>query len=252
MGTQLAKAEQPALLPELAPIAPSTPMTPMRLLEIALQNSAGIEIIERLKAIQDDEIRRRQEIEFNQAMNLAQERIGRIAADKDNSQTHSRYASYAALDRVIRPVYTAHGFALSFDTEESTKPEHVKVVCYITHRGGHKEKRAIDMPTDGKGAKGGDVMTKTHATGSAMRYGMRYLLTLIFNVAVGEDNDGNGAPRMDDLAVDEYLEAIKGSANLDELLTNYKEAYVKAGNAGDLAAQKAFIAAKDARKRELR
>jgi len=37
-------------------------------------------------------------------------------------------------------------------------------------------------------------MTKTHAAGSAMSYGMRYLLKGIFNVAVGEDDDdGNGA-----------------------------------------------------------
>ena len=49
------------------------------------------------------------------------------------------------------------------------------------------------MPADGKGAKGGDVMTKTHATGAAVSYGMRYLLKMIFNVAVGEDDtDGNG------------------------------------------------------------
>jgi hypothetical protein len=31
------------------------------------------------------------------------------------------------------------------------------------------------MPGDGKGAKGGDVMTKTHATGAALSYGQRYL-----------------------------------------------------------------------------
>ncbi len=39
-------------------------------------------------------------------------------------------------------------------------------------------------------AKGGDVMTKTPATGSAVTYGRRYLLTMIFNIAVGDD-DGN-------------------------------------------------------------
>jgi hypothetical protein len=49
------------------------------------------------------------------------------------------------------------------------------------------------MPADGKGAKGGDVMTKTHATGSAIQYGMRYLLKMIFNIAVGDDDDGNAA-----------------------------------------------------------
>lgn len=54
----------------------------------------------------------------------------------------------------------------------------------------------IDMPADGKGAKGGDVMTKTHATGAAASYGMRYLLKMIFNVAIGEeDRDGNKEPK---------------------------------------------------------
>jgi hypothetical protein len=48
------------------------------------------------------------------------------------------------------------------------------------------------MPADGKGAKGGDVMTKTHATGAALTYGRRYALLMAFNLVVGEpDNDGN-------------------------------------------------------------
>ena len=48
------------------------------------------------------------------------------------------------------------------------------------------------MPADGKGAKGGNVMSLTHATGAAAGYGMRYLLKMIFNIAIGEeDTDGN-------------------------------------------------------------
>ena len=50
------------------------------------------------------------------------------------------------------------------------------------------------MPADGKGAKGGDVMTKTHASGAAISYGSRYLLKAIFNLAIGEeDADGNAS-----------------------------------------------------------
>ena len=36
-------------------------------------------------------------------------------------------------------------------------------------------------------------MTKTHAFGSGLSYGMRYLLKLIFNVAISMDDDGNAA-----------------------------------------------------------
>jgi hypothetical protein len=36
-------------------------------------------------------------------------------------------------------------------------------------------------------------MTKTHAMGSGVSYGMRYLLRMIFNLAIDYDDDGNAA-----------------------------------------------------------
>jgi len=151
--------------------------------------------IDKMKALLDMQERilgRHAEMAYNSAMTQAQSEMGRIPANALNPQTRSRYATYDALDVVLRPIYTKHGFALSFDTDDSPKPEHVRVVCDVTHTEGHKERKKIDMPADGKGAKGGDVMTKTHAAGGALSYGMRYLLKMIFNVAIGEeDKDGN-------------------------------------------------------------
>lgn len=133
------------------------------------------------------------ESEFDKALTEAQKAMGRIRTDSNNPQTKSRYASYGALDAALRPNYTSHGFALSFNTE-SPAPEMVRVVCRVSHQNGHSRSYQIDMPADGKGAKGGDVMTKTHATGSAVSYGMRYLLKMIFNIAVSDkDDDGNAA-----------------------------------------------------------
>jgi ERF superfamily protein len=129
---------------------------------------------------------------FNEAMATVQGLMRPVAADASNPTTHSRYASYFALDKALRPIYSAHGFGLSYDTEDSPKADHVRIVCYVT-RGIFTRKYRIDMPADGKGAKGGDVMTKTHATGSAATYGQRYLLKMIFNIAIGIDDDGNAA-----------------------------------------------------------
>src|SRR5690606_38380777 len=123
--------------------------------------------------VQERLLGKQAETDFNAAMNAAQSEIGRVAADASNPQTRSRYASYAALDRVLRPVYAKHGFSLSFDTGDAPTPETIRVLCYVSHRGGHTRTYKVDMPADGKGAKGGDVMTKTHAAGSAMTYGMR-------------------------------------------------------------------------------
>jgi len=133
------------------------------------------------------------ELEFDRAMASAQEEMQPVRADANNPQTKSKYASYAALDAAIRPIYTKYGFSVSFDTGESAPVDCVRIVAKVAHSGGHRERPHIDMPADGKGAKGGDVMTKTHATGAAVQYGRRYLLGMIFNLAVSKDDDGNGA-----------------------------------------------------------
>lgn len=145
--------------------------------------------LQALMEMRTKEMARVAEQVFNAAMSTAQQEMRPVSADALNPQTRSKYASYAKLDNGLRPIYTSHGFALSFDTTDSPLPEHIRVLCYTTHAGGHTRTYRCDMPADGKGAKGGDVMTKTHAAGSAMSYGMRYLLKMIFNVAVGEDDD---------------------------------------------------------------
>lgn len=132
---------------------------------------------------------------YEDAMAAAQQEMDPVRADANNPQTKSKYASYFALDNAIRPIYTKHGFSLSFDTGDGAPEGYVRVICKVACRG-HRERPHIDMPADGKGAKGGDVMTKTHATGSAVQYGKRYLLGMIFNIAVSKDDDGNSASRV--------------------------------------------------------
>jgi hypothetical protein len=156
--------------------------------------SIDIEKLERLIAMQERVQARDAELAFNQALNAAQSEMLPISANASNPQTKSRYATFDKLDRVLRPIYTAHGFSLSFDEGESPKEEHVRVLCYVSHTGGHTRTYHRDMPADGKGAKGGDVMTKTHAAGAAGSYGARYLLKGIFNVAVGEDDEDGNTP----------------------------------------------------------
>ena len=155
----------------------------------AADPNVDIEKMERLLEMQERVQARNAEQAFSEAMNKAQSEMRPIAANASNPQTRSRYASFDKLDRVLRPIYTEHGFSLSFDEGEAPRENYVRVLCYVSHVGGHTRTYRRDMPADGKGAKGGDVMTKTHAAGAAGSYGARYLLKGIFNVAVGEDDD---------------------------------------------------------------
>lgn len=152
--------------------------------------SIDIEKVERYAALYERAIAREDEIAFNHAMMQAQSEMRHISADANNSQTKSKYATYAALDAKVRPIYSKHGFSCSFDTADGAPEGCIRIVCFVA-LGGRSRTYRIDMPADGKGAKGGDVMTKTHATGAGVTYGRRYLLGMIFNLVIGEDNDGN-------------------------------------------------------------
>lgn len=198
---------------------------------VASDPNADVEKMERLLAMHRDMQQRQAEADFNAAMGRVQSHMGRIGTDKRNDQTRSNYATYAKLDRVLRPLYTAEGFALSFGTDPTEQENVVRVTCHVSHSAGFTRKYVIDMPADGKGAKGNDVMTKTHATGSATQYGMRYLLKMIFNVATADEDDDGNAAGGEDYDITDWAEAIKGATDkteLDDLAQQLKQAKIPA------------------------
>ena len=156
--------------------------------------TVDVDKLERLMSLYERIEAKRAETAFSEAMNAAQEEMRPVSQDASTPQTRSKYASFAALDNALRPSYTRHGFSLSFDTADGAPESCIRVVCKIAHKAGHSERPHLDMPADGKGAKGGDVMTKTHATMAAVSYARRGLLKMAFNIAEGEwDDDGNSA-----------------------------------------------------------
>jgi len=196
--------------PAIVPVSESAAI--FHIIERAARDpNVDVDKMERLYAMQERALSRHAEQAFNEAMKAAQSEMRAIGADANNSQTKSKYATYAKLDSVLRPIYTKHGFSVSFDEDDSPKAEHIRVLAYVAHEAGFTRTYRKDMPADGKGAKGGDVMTKTHATGAAASYGMRYLLKGIFNVAVGEDDtDGNTPPPDDDQITEEQAATVRG------------------------------------------
>ena len=129
---------------------------------LATDPNADVTKLEKMMDMQERVMDREAASQFNAAMSRAQRDMGRVAADAVNPQTRSKYASYAALDKALRPVYTREGFALSFDTGEGAPEGMVRVVCHVSHQAGHVRTYHADMPADGKGAKGNAVMTATH------------------------------------------------------------------------------------------
>jgi len=195
------KPKRKQTLPAPKAQLPAAPLTEAQatiaMIERAAKDPAiDVAKLKELIALKNAEQDRQARAIYAAAMQQCQEAMEPVRRDCVNTQTRSRYASYEALDRALRPIYTKHGFGLSFSTGHSGNPEILQCMCKVMHRAGHSEIHELPIPIVTKGPKGSDVMTPTHATMSAKTYGKRGLLDMIFNVATTDvrmDDDGNAA-----------------------------------------------------------
>lgn len=141
---------------------------------------------------------------FNEAMRDCQAEIMPVARDAENKHTNSKFAKLESIDREIRPIYTKHGFSLSFNSK-SLDDGRVRILCTVGHTAGHFEPYELDGHLDTAGAKGNANKTNLQGLGSTVSYLRRYLTCMIFNVVLtDEDNDGGqagkrqGSDRFDD------------------------------------------------------
>ena len=177
----------------LVPVA-EQPTALIAVIERAARDpSIDIDKMERLLAMQEKIFAKQAEAEFNAAMALCQADMPQIVPRSKNDQTNSFYAALEEIDWVARPIYTKHGFALSFGTIDCPLEGHFRQTCIATHRAGHSRPYQADLPIDMTGIKGAQNKTGIQGFGSTMSYGQRYMTKLVFNIVIGgEDNDGNG------------------------------------------------------------
>lgn len=156
----------------------------MAVIERAASNpDVDIAKMQQLLDMQERILTKQGEISFNQAMARLQPQMPVIKRGKKADKSY--YARYEDIDPVIRPLYTAEGFSLSF----TSKREGDVVTYYGTlhHVDGHKVTAEIDLPADKSGSKN-DIQAKA----STMTYAKRYLLTMLLNVVTAdEDDDGH-------------------------------------------------------------
>ena len=178
------KSAAPAIVSETAAI--------VQMIERAAANPAVdvdkmMKLLEMRERVQGEEARKA----FNAAMAAAQPEMPAVVRDAKNTQTNSKYATLEAVSDAIQPVITKHGFGLSYGTADCPKEGHYRITCDVTHSSGGEKHYHADIPIDATGIKGVTNKTATHAFGSTMSYGRRYLKLMIFDVATKDDDDGN-------------------------------------------------------------
>jgi hypothetical protein len=112
---------------------------------------------------------------------------------KDNkpaAQKPTKFARWEDIDEAARPIYTAHGFSLTFRIEQTES--RITAYAVLGHRGGHERETPFSSPIEGSGFK-----NNTQGWGSALSYCKRYAACAALNiVTTGDDDDGKkaGAP----------------------------------------------------------
>jgi hypothetical protein len=171
---------------------------------MARDASVPMDRIERVMDMLREMRREQAEEDFNEAMASTQRELTPVARDSFNPQTRSKYASYHAIDKAIRPVYTKHGLGVSFDEDQNPPEGFIRVLAFVS-KGRHTKTFHYDSPIVTQGLAGKTMMTLTHARASAVTYAKRYLVGMIFNLSTGEDDDGNTAVNPADTIDDEQI-----------------------------------------------
>ena len=164
---------------------------PYSLLQMAIEKNLDAERISQFMDLQDRMEKKQALSEYTAAMNRCQKRMPVVVKDKENESTKSWFARLETVAKSIKPIYADEGFTLEFSEADSPLEFHRRVICDVTHEGGHSKQFHLDSKIDDVGAKGTTNKTAVQGLGSMVSYLRRYLTLMIFNVTVGdEDNDG--------------------------------------------------------------
>lgn len=215
------------IIPPAEPVA----MTPMAMLDRAIASGAGVDVLERLMALQErwqaGEARRA----FDEAMAAAKSEIPVIAKNREvdftsaKGRTNYRHEDLAEIARTVDPILSRHG--LSYRYKVSSSPnEPVMVTCIVSHRSGHSEETTLSAGRDDSGNK-----NSIQQVGSTVTYLQRYTLKAALGLAASNDDDGAATETPDYISRDQLNQLI----DLAEEVGANKELFCKYLRVGSLA-----------------
>ncbi len=197
---------------------PAPTLTPLALLDKAIGNGVSPEQLGKLIELAETWRQARAREAFLAAKNAVQAAIKPVAKTMRNNHTDSMYAALENVIGMIEPIYTKHGFSVSFSQGEPSRPELIRFVMDIGHRDGHAEQKFGEYPRDGEGAKGGRSMNGLQGVVSSGTYMQRDMLRLYWNIPIaGADKDGNGHDDSNDPCTPQELN------DLNELMKQREE-----------------------------
>jgi len=191
-------------------IAPS--ITPMDMLQMAIQQNADLDKLEKLMALQERWEANEAKKAYNAAMAAFRENcpiISRTRAGHNN-----KYAGLAETIDEIKGLTADHGLSHSWKTEQ--EGAQIKVTCCITHIAGHSECTSLTAEPDKSGSK-----NSIQAVGSTVAYLERYTLFAILGLASKEMDDDGASAEPVALLTDAQVNKLHAAATEAEVLDNF-------------------------------
>lgn len=166
-------------------------ITPAEMIQHAIQQGSGVDVMERLLALQEryDAFNARKA--FDDAMADLRSELPKITKSREvdyvskgegGGRVNYKFEDLAEIAEAISKPMSAVG--LSFRWYTDNVQNGVKVTCRITHRAGHFEETSLVGPLDTSGKK-----NPIQAIGSAVTYLQRYTLKAAVGIAAAHDDD---------------------------------------------------------------
>jgi hypothetical protein len=186
-------------------------LTPMDMLDRAITQGAGIEVLTKLMDLQERWEKNQGRKAFDEAMSAAKAEIPVITKNRQvgfeskkagASRTDYKHEDLAEIARTVDPVLGKHGLSYRFRTT-SAPNEPISVTCIISHRLGHSEENTLSAGRDDSGNK-----NSIQQIGSTLTYLQRYTLKAALGLAASADDDGKAAGDNETLS-DEQAAALE-------------------------------------------
>lgn len=184
-----------------------TNIDPMQLLQVAVQNGADIDKLEKLMELERRWKADRARDAYVAAMAAFRSEALAIVKRKGVSfgTTTYRYATLAETLAIAVPALSQHGLSHHWETVQQEGA--ITVTCIVTHLFGHSERTQLSSAPDTSGGK-----NAIQAVGSAVSYLERYTFMAITGLAAS-DQDDDGRKTEPDETITE-----KQAADLDALI----------------------------------
>lgn len=177
---------------EAQDVAQTNLITPQTMIQQAIQAGSGVEVMERLLALQERHDAFQARKAFDDAMADLRKTLPRITKSREvdfttsKGRTNYKFEDLAEITELLSEPMSTVG--LSFRWYTDNVQGGVKVTCRITHRDGHFEETSLVGPLDATGNK-----NAIQAIGSAVSYLQRYTLKAAVGIAAAHDDDGQAA-----------------------------------------------------------